>query len=425
MFYCGIDIARRNHEASVIDAEGNPLLDRITITNTQEGCETLFSFFKRLKIGKSDVIIGMEASGHYWLPVYEHLTEQNYDVRVISPIQSDAFRKMYLCQTKSDSKDSFIVAQAMRFEQYLKTTLSDETMVALRQITRFRMALVDSCGDCKRRIITLLDQVFPEYASLFFDAFGVTSKELLLQCPTPEDMLAVSTRKLVSLLKKARELCDAAAGSFGVDSAKNALAFQVCQLIEQLMFLERIFTILKENRPYEATPPKKSVHSEHVRKATLADLPEVVSLFKKAIHRMSDNGIYQWDDIYPDEKILKRDIAGDTLYLYTLDGQPASVFVLNQICDSEYSDGSWKYPLSSYAVVHRLCVNPAFQHMGIGTRTMLQVEILAKSMGIESIRLDAFSLNPAALRLYDKLGYAKTGAVTFRKGLFYLFEKKL
>ena len=186
-----------------------------------------------------------------------------------------------------------------------------------------------------------------------------------------------------------------------------------------------IFTILGENRPYEASPPKKSIHSEHVRKATPADLPEVVSLFKKAIHSMNDNGIYQWDDIYPNEKTLKSDIVSDSLYLYTIDEQPASAFVLNQICDSEYSDGNWKYPLSSYAVVHRLCVNPAFQHMGIGTRTMLQVEILAKSVGIESIRLDAFSLNPAALRLYEKLGYAKTGVVTFRKGLFYLFEKKL
>jgi len=49
LFYCGIDIAKRNHEASVIDAEEKPLLDSITITNTQEGCK-LFSLFERLNI---------------------------------------------------------------------------------------------------------------------------------------------------------------------------------------------------------------------------------------------------------------------------------------------------------------------------------------------------------------------------------------
>lgn len=65
MFYCGIDIAKRNHEASVIDADGKPLLDSITITNTQEGCEKLLALFERLGIGKPDIMIGMEAAGHY------------------------------------------------------------------------------------------------------------------------------------------------------------------------------------------------------------------------------------------------------------------------------------------------------------------------------------------------------------------------
>ncbi len=248
MYYCGIDIAKRNHEASVIDAEGKPLLDSITITNTQEGCEKLFALFERLGIGTDAIIIGMEATGHYWLSVYEYLTEQKYDVRVINPIQSDAFRKMYIRQTKNDSKDSFIIAQVMRFGQYFETTLSDENTVAMRQLTRFRMELVDNCGDCKRRIIALLDQVFPEYADLFSDTFGSTSKELLLNYPTPDNMLSVSTRKLTAFLnkashgrfgeEKAKEIRTAAAGSFGVGFDKNAFAFQIKQLIEQLMFLE-------------------------------------------------------------------------------------------------------------------------------------------------------------------------------------------
>ena len=256
MFYCGIDIAKRSHEASVIDAEGKPLLDSITITNTQEGCEKLFSLFERLNIARDAVIIGMEATGHYWLSVYEYLTEQKYDVRVINPIQSDAFRKMYIRQTKNDSKDSFIIAQVMRFGQYSETTLSDENTVAMRQLTRFRMALVDNCGDCKRRIIALLDQVFPEYANLFSDTFGTTSKELLLNYPTPDDMLSVSTRKLTTFLnkasrgrfgeEKAKEIRTTAAGSFGVGFAKNAFAFQIKQLVEQLMFLENQIEELDE-----------------------------------------------------------------------------------------------------------------------------------------------------------------------------------
>ena len=249
MFYAGIDIAKYKHEATVIDSSGKALLDSISFSNSKEGCEKLLGLFQRLGVVREDVLVGMEATGHYWLSVYSYLVERGYEVKVINPLQSEAFRKMYIRQTKNDSKDSFIIAQIMRFGQFSATTLSEENIVALRQLSRYRLALVDACGDCKRRVIALLDQVFPVYAALFSDTFGVASKEELLKYPTPEDMLTVSTRKLAGLLskaskgrlgeEKARELKEAAAGSFGVGFAKDAFAFQIRQLIEQVLFLEK------------------------------------------------------------------------------------------------------------------------------------------------------------------------------------------
>ena len=217
MFYCGIDIAKYKHEASVIDSDGKALLDSISFSNSKDGCEKVITLFSKLCITADSVVIGMEATGHYWLSVYEHLVGLGYDVKVINPIQSDAFRKMYIRQTKNDSKDSFIIAQIMRFGQYSATTLADENLIALRQLSRFRLALVDTCGDCKRRVIALLDQVFPEYDKLFSDTFGSTSTELLLKCQTPEDILAISTRKLSTLLTKASH------GRFGVGERQKKM----------------------------------------------------------------------------------------------------------------------------------------------------------------------------------------------------------
>ena len=74
---------------------------------------------------------------------------------------------MYIRQTKNDSKDSYIIAQIMRFGEYSATSLSEENSVALRQLSRYCLALVDACGDCKRRVIALLDQVFPSMISYF------------------------------------------------------------------------------------------------------------------------------------------------------------------------------------------------------------------------------------------------------------------
>ena len=98
--------------------------------------------------------------------------------------------------------------------------------------------------------------MFPEYDSLFSDTFGVTSKELLLKYPTPEDMLTVSTRKLTSLLvktsrgrfgeEKAKQFKSVAEGSFGVSFAKDAFSFQIRQLLEQIIFLENQTKELEE-----------------------------------------------------------------------------------------------------------------------------------------------------------------------------------
>lgn len=153
MFYCGIDIAKYKHEASVIDTNGKAMLDSISFTNDKKGCEKILAVFQKFEISPADVIIGMEATGHYWLSVYAFFLELGYNVKVINPIQSEAFRKMYIRQTKNDSKDSYIIAQIMRFGEYSATSLSDENIIALRQLSRYRLALVDACGDCKRRVI--------------------------------------------------------------------------------------------------------------------------------------------------------------------------------------------------------------------------------------------------------------------------------
>lgn len=256
MFYCGIDIAKYKHEASVIDTNGKSLLDSISFANDKQGCEKIIAVFQKFEISPADVIIGMEATGHYWLSVYAFFLELGYNVKVINPIQSEAFRKMYIRQTKNDSKDSYIIAQIMRFGEYSATSLSEENIIALRQLSRYRLALVDACGDCKRRVIALLDQVFPEYDKLFSDTFGSSSTELLLNCPTPEDMLTISTRKLTNILnkasrgrlgkEKAEEIKAAAKDTFGVAFAKDAFSFQIKQLIQQIVFTEKQLCELEE-----------------------------------------------------------------------------------------------------------------------------------------------------------------------------------
>jgi transposase len=248
MFYVGIDIAKKNHEASIIDSNGKLLDKSISFSNSESGSNKLIALLNKFEADSSNVIIGMEATGHYWLSLYSHLLELGFTVYVINPIQSEAFRKMYIRQTKNDSKDSFIIAQIMRFGEFSTTSLADEDIIALRQLSRYRFSLVDECSDWKRKCIALLDQVFPEYSKLFSDTFGVTSRELLSKYPTPEDILSIDTDTLSKLLSeasrgrfgisKASEIQESASNTFGISFAKDAFAFQIKQIIAQINFIE-------------------------------------------------------------------------------------------------------------------------------------------------------------------------------------------
>lgn len=161
------------------------------------------------------------------------------------------------------------------------------------------------------------------------------------------------------------------------------------------------------------------------RLANINDLDDVIEIFSMAINDMNNKGIYQWDEIYPDIDILKSDIKRQQMYLGVSKNNILCAFVINSQCDDEYKKAKWKYPESSYMIIHRLCVNPNYQNIGIGMKSMLKIEDMVKKMGVESIRLDAFTENPKAIRLYEKLGYSIIGYADWRKGRFALMEKKL
>ncbi len=75
MFYVGIDIAKKNHEASIINSTGKLLDKSISFSNSQAGCAKLVSLLDKFEADSSNVIIGMEATGHYWVSLYSYLID--------------------------------------------------------------------------------------------------------------------------------------------------------------------------------------------------------------------------------------------------------------------------------------------------------------------------------------------------------------
>lgn len=161
------------------------------------------------------------------------------------------------------------------------------------------------------------------------------------------------------------------------------------------------------------------------RKAIENDLDNLYQIYVDAIAEMNRNSIPQWDERYPDRDILNEDISKGEMVVGSIDDDIACAYVVNSECDEQYLNGSWEYPQATFRVIHRLCVNPKFQKKGVGTSAILHMEEELRADGVEAIRLDVFTLNPYALKMYEKLGFSKVGNAEWRKGSFYLMEKKL
>lgn len=47
---------------------------------------------------------------------------------------SNSIRSLFIRQTKNDSKDSFLIAEVIRFGHFTTTSLADENLLAMRQL---------------------------------------------------------------------------------------------------------------------------------------------------------------------------------------------------------------------------------------------------------------------------------------------------
>jgi len=160
---------------------------------------------------------------------------------------------------------------------------------------------------------------------------------------------------------------------------------------------------------------------ESIACVVIAQLPEVMALIKRAVAQMVKQQIFQWDDIYPDEATLKADIEAATLHGISVSQHLTGIVALNTAEPPEYQDIPWQY--NNALVVHRLCVHPDYQNIGIARKLMQFAEQFARENQYTSIRLDTMLENPIAGNLYQKLNYTERGLVTFRKGKFVCFEK--
>ena len=84
----GIDIAKRTHFACFVDDRGRVLQKSFSVSQSRDGFE---SFYQRILRAmkdhdKTEVLVGIEPTGHYWLNLAYFLEERGIPLVITNPM---------------------------------------------------------------------------------------------------------------------------------------------------------------------------------------------------------------------------------------------------------------------------------------------------------------------------------------------------
>ena len=220
MKFAGIDIASETHVVAVVDEKSEVLVKPTTFAEEAAGYEKLFGL-----LGVSgEVLVAMEATGHYWKNLFAALAARGYAVALINPLRTHRFAAEDLERTKTDAIDAFGIARFAAQKRPTPTRLPDSTTEELRELVRLRDRLVQDFGDRLRQLHRLVDLGFPEFTRYVNTLDSELASSILHDYPTAEAFRGVSAKRLAQLRydgrhkvgpELARDLIEAAQRSVG------------------------------------------------------------------------------------------------------------------------------------------------------------------------------------------------------------------
>lgn len=248
----GADIAKANHVARAQDYRGIELGKRLLFQNTLAGFVGLSNWVQTLQVehNKKDVILGLEPTGQYWLPLAQYLLQIGIKVVLVNPYHVKKSKELDdNSPTKNDIKDARVIAQLVKDGRYSEPNLLTGVYADLRGAMVQRERLSKELSRVKGRVINWLDRFFPEYHQVFKSWHGKASIVTLKSFPLPQDILKLTPEEIVSKwkeevkravgMKRAQLLIEQAKQSIGLISGLTSARYELQELLEQYELFSR------------------------------------------------------------------------------------------------------------------------------------------------------------------------------------------
>ena len=204
---CGLDVHKQTIAACLISESEDGTSSqqkRIFGTMTQQLRE-LGQWLAEAKV----TAVAMEATGIYWVPVWNVLEPHGFELLLINPEHYKAVRGK-----KTDLKDGTRIAELLQDGRLAGSYVPPVAIRVLRDLTRYRTKLVQYQSSIANRIQRLLEQCNVKLASVASDVLGVSGQAMLRALAAGEtnpqrmaDLAKKQLRKKIPALQLALEGC--------------------------------------------------------------------------------------------------------------------------------------------------------------------------------------------------------------------------
>ena len=181
--FVGVDIGESFHCAAAINGRGNVLLKPVKVLASAEGFAAFEARLRQLG-DKTAVLIGLEASGHYWMSLWRFLLERDWQVEVFNPLLSSKSARTHLRGRKTDADDALFIARTVRDGDFIPLQPGGKDTEQLKLLCRQRRFVSHELANSKRRLTGLIDLSFPEFSGHFENNHSKAAQAVLKAAPS-------------------------------------------------------------------------------------------------------------------------------------------------------------------------------------------------------------------------------------------------
>ncbi len=247
----GMDIAKLKHFATFVDDRGRQLVKAFPVFQSKDGFDYLYERLTDAmkEFGKTDVVIGIEPTGHYWLNLFHFLKDHGIPLVMTNPMHVKRSKELDdNLQTKNDQKDALVIARLVKDGRFSYPRILEDVEAELRVGATLRSNLTEEFGAIKNKMIRWLDRYFPEFVQVF-PIFGKMALAALEKTPFPGDVTGKEPEALLALYRtvegmkspqrpKAKQLIEAASASIGITEGKTMAQREIATLLSRYRQLE-------------------------------------------------------------------------------------------------------------------------------------------------------------------------------------------